>query len=213
MSSGIQSGGSDLDNLLLPIGAFTPISNVGIQVSGTDIANRYAGASHGVAYGTTGIQSGGVDIGTLFASKNTFSLSAGSGTYVLTGESVAFASPTIVTVNAAAFIPAPGDADYGYASFGGSVSPTTYQGYTILQFYSGVDTVVSTYGDTFQISAASDPGVGLITTLTVGSKIRTGASATYIYNSSHGTALWFWSGSPYTNALFTSAGIYSASIV
>jgi len=191
VASSILSGGVDLDSLLMPIGAFTPISNVNIKSNGgVDIAQRYAGASHGTPYGTTNIKSGGVDIGTLFAR-----IAAG---------------PTTYTLVAASFSPGPGDFEYGFASFGGSVSPTTYAGYTITRLFTLVDTVLSTYGDDFTLSAASDPGSSLFTSITVGAQVRTSASATYSY--SGGVANWGWSGTPYTNGLFQSATTYSVVI-
>lgn len=213
MASGIRSNGADLDDLLLPIGAFTPIANVNIQVSGVDIANRYAGAAHGTPYGTLNIQSGGVDIGTLFAAKNTNSMLAGTGIFTLSGQAATLTGPsaTTITLNAAQLLAFGGDFTYGFSindTPSGSVSPTTFKGYSIQQLYSAVDTIASTYGDTFSISAISDPGSNLWNTMTVGSKSRTSASSQYSF--SNGVARWFWSGgAPYTQALFLSATTYS----
>lgn len=193
MTTGIQSAGQDLDTLLMPIGAHTPISAVHITSNGgVDLSQRFAGAAFGTPYGTTHIQSAGTDIGTLFAR-------------IASG-------PTGITLTAGHFSPVAGVNDFGFISGTiGSVSPTTIDGYTIGQLFTTVDANTNQYADTFAIAAATDPGATLFTTLAVsGGGTRTFASATYVYGS--GAATWSWSGTPDTGGLFNATGSYSVTI-
>lgn len=68
MASNLFVSGVDLDTLLKPRGAASPISDTHIKVAGTDIAQRYKGSGivgDRLAYNTN-IRSGGVDITDLF---------------------------------------------------------------------------------------------------------------------------------------------------
>lgn len=145
----------------------------------------------------------------------TISFSPGIGSYSMTGEIAVLkigsgGGPTSLTLTSASFVPAPGDIDYGYASFGGSISPTSVGGYTISALFSSLDTVAHTYGDEFRVLSASNPGSALFTSITVGTTTRSFSTATYTYTS--GTAIWHWSGSPDTNAWLQSTGSVSVSI-
>jgi hypothetical protein len=190
MTTGIQSGGVDLDSLLMPIGAHAPIANVHITSNGSvDLSQRFAGAAFGTPYGTTNIQSSGADIGTLFAR-------------IVSG-------PTTLTLTAVHFNPVGGVDEYGFIpGHGGSVSPTTFDGYTVLSLFSSDNGVAA--ADEFSLSAASDPGVGLFTTLAVsGGGTRT--SATAVYSFSGGVALWHWN-EPTGGGLFTHTGTFSVTL-
>lgn len=103
---------------------------------------------------------------------------------------------------------------YGYTSGGlGSLSPTTLYGYTIQILESLIDTTVNNeYTDTFQVSAATNPGQSLFTSITVGAKTRTSAAASYLYNSGSSYAQWIWTAGGSSNGLFTATGATSVTI-
>jgi hypothetical protein len=213
MPSGIEASGLDLDSLFLPLGAFTPISNVNYQVSGTDISNRYAPASAGSPYGPVNIKSAGVDIGTLFASKATNTLIAGTGIYSIAGQNSGLVSSggTNYTLTAGVFHPVAGVSDYGYLQGTiGAISPTNFNGLTIPALFTTVDPFTGSYQDQFRVLYSTDPGSNFFNTITVGSIVRSSASATYSYTS--GTATWSWIGSPDTAGLFNSTGTYNVAI-
>jgi hypothetical protein len=190
VTTGIQSGGQDLDSLLMPIGAHAAIPNVNYTSNGgVDISQRFAGAAFGTPYGTTNLKSGGTDIGTLFAR-------------IVSG-------PTVITLTAVHFSPVGGVNEFGFIpGHGGSVSPTTFDGYTIDSLFSSDNGAAA--ADEFSLSAASDPGAGLFTTLSVsGGGSRTSASA--IYSFSGGIALWHWN-EPTGGGLFTATGTFSVTV-
>jgi hypothetical protein len=187
VTTNILVGGSDLDTLLMPRGAHTAISNVNIQSNGgVDLSQRFAGVAFGTPFGTTNIKSAGVDIGTLFAR-------------------IAI-SPTIYTLTAANF----SGFDIGYVNgVGGSISPNTFVGLTITQLYTQ-DTGVAA-NDTFTLSAASNPGANLFTSIAVsGGQTRTSVTATYGYTS--GVATWFWGSGATGTGLFNSVTTYTVTI-
>jgi hypothetical protein len=70
MTTGIQAGGVDLDDLFLPLET-TKISDVGWFSSGFggDISNDYEQYTSGAKVSTTGLKSSGVDLADLFQSK------------------------------------------------------------------------------------------------------------------------------------------------
>ena len=198
MPSNILVAGVDLDTLLLPIGANTPIVNVGIQVAGTDISQRYAPASAGSPYGVTGIRTSASgrltdpDIGTLFAGT-------GSG-------------PVTIVLNASSHHLFPGIDEYGFSQGGGwgSISPTTIKGYTISLLYTLVDITTNQSEDFFTIIASADPGASLFTTMVVGAKTRSFATATYTF--SGGFANWSWSWPAASTGLFQAPALYNVQI-
>lgn len=214
MTTGLQSQNQDLDVLLMPRGSFTAIPPVHIESNGgVDISQRFAPVSAGSPYGTTGIQSVGVDIGTLFAAKSTNTLIAQSGSYSLLGKAIILVSTgtNSYTLVAGHFSPVFGVDEYGKLSTVGSVSPTTLNGYTISTLFTTIDRNTNQATDTFSISAPSDPGISLFSTLSVlGVGVRSSFDASYVYSS--GTATWLWVDASIASGLFNSTGTYSVTI-
>jgi hypothetical protein len=191
VTTGIEVAGNDLDALLLPRGANTPIANVHIQSNGgVDLSQRFAGAAFGTPYGPTNIKSAGVDIGTLFAA-----LTSG---------------PTTITLTAVLHITVNPDFFIGFVlGTAGAVSPSDIRGDPIGELDSANDNPL--FADRFSITAATDPGAAFFTTLSVsGGGTRSFASASYSYTG--GTAIWIWSQTSFANCLFTTAGTYSVTI-
>lgn len=113
MTSGVQSGGTDLDSLLsLRTSAWPAASATSVEVAGTDLNSRYAPASAGTVHGSLSIQHSSSDVGPLFATLGTCSPVVSSSGSNVSGTA---ASSTVTSSSTGAVTVTKGSGSYTYS--------------------------------------------------------------------------------------------------